>query len=170
MTSFSEAQSLLWHVIYTRPKFEKRIFVKLQKRKVETFLPLQKVMRQWSDRKKKVEVPLFPNYLFVHISPIDKWNVLCVEGVVRFLQFGGKSATISDIEMNTIRKSLLGDPEVSGKKFDKGDQVVITKGPLKGLKGVLVYNMGKKRLAIRIDTLDKSLLVNVHPGDLQKIH
>ena len=164
----SKYPDLLWHVIYTRPKFEKKIFSKLQEKKVETFLPLQKVMRQWSDRKKKVEVPLFPNYLFVNISSSDKWNVLNVDGVVRFLQFGNKSATISEKDINIIRRSLIGNPEVSNQKFNYGDPVVIIRGPLRGLEGVLINNKGKKRLAIRIDIIDKSILVNVPPGDLQK--
>ena len=125
-------------------------------------------MRQWSDRKKKVEVPLFPNYLFVRISSYDKWNVLAVEGVVRFLQFDGKSAILSEDDMDSIRKSLLANPEVSNEKFERGDHVIIERGPLKGLEGVLVKNNGRKRLAIRIDTIDRSLLVNVSPADLKK--
>ena len=165
----SEVQNLLWHVIYTRPRFEKKIFTRLKERKVETFLPLQKVMRQWSDRKKKVEVPLFPNYLFVHISSGDKWNVLSIEGVVRFLQFEGKSAILSETEMNTIRKSLLGNPEISNKRFEKGDQVVIMHGPLKGLKGILVHNNGRNKLAIRINTIDRSILVNISPNNIDKV-
>lgn len=166
----SKDQNLLWYVIYTRPKSEKKIFAKLQKKKIETFLPLQKVMRQWSDRKKKIEVPLFPNYLFVHISSLQRWNVLSVDGVVRFLQFDGKSAIISETEINTIRGSLSRNPEVSHERFHKGDQVVISQGPLKSLEGILVNVKGKKRLAIRIDTIDRSILVDVSPGDLSKLH
>ncbi len=164
--TYPKAENLVWHVIYTRPKFEKKIFERLQERKIETFLPLQKVIRQWSDRKKKVEVPLFPNYLFVRISSPDRWNVLDVNGVVRFLQFEGKSAIISETEVETIRKSLLGDLEVSNKKFNKGDQVIIVRGPLKGLKGILIENKGRRRLAIRINIIDKSILVNVSANDL----
>ena len=165
----SNIQSLPWYVIYTKPKFEKKIFTKLQEKKIESFLPLQKVMRQWSDRKKKVEVPLFPNYLFVRIPSIDKWNVLSVDGVVRFLQLDGKLATISEKEMNSIRKLLLGNPEVSNEKFNKGDQVVINCGPLKGLEGILINNKGVKRLAIRINTIDKSVLVNAPANYLLKV-
>ena len=165
----SKEHNLHWYIVYTRPKFEKKIFARLQEKKVEAFLPLQNVIRQWSDRKKRVEVPLFPNYLFVRILPIDRWNVLRVDGVVRFLQFGSKSAIISETEINNIRRSLLANPEVSNQKFDKGDQVVIINGPLRGLEGILVNKKGKKWLAIRIDTIDKSLLVNVLPRDLRKI-
>lgn len=164
----SKSQNLNWHVIYTRPKFEKKIFSKLRENNIETFLPLHKVMRQWSDRKKRVEVPLFPNYLFVNIAPKNRWHVLSVEGVVRFLQFEAKPAIVPEKDMETIRKSVLGNPEVSNQRFNNGDHVIIFRGPLRGLEGVLVNTNGRRRLAVRVDVIDKSILVNVSPADLQK--
>jgi len=159
-----------WHVIYTKPRFEKKVFELLQQHKIEAFLPLQRTIRQWKDRKKLVELPLFPSYLFVHISSVNKWEVLSINGVVRFLQFEGRDATLPESDIEAIRKSLVANPEVSdNQEFKYGDEVVITSGPLVGLEGVLVESNGKKRLAIQINAIEKLLLVNVIPGSVAKL-
>ena len=161
-----KAPNLLWYVLYTRPKFEKKIFMRLQEKRIETFLPLQKVVRQWRDRKKKVEVPLFPNYLFVHITQGEKWKVLNTYGAVRFLRFGQQDSILSEKEIDTIRKSLLGYPIITNRKYNVGDKLKIINGPLCGLEGHLTTQRGRNKLAITIKTIDRSILVEVSPTSL----
>ena len=77
-----------WYVVYTLSKHEKKVEKLLERKNIESYLPKRTIIRQWSDRKRKVEAPLFPNYLFVHIHPREFWKVLSTNGVIRFVCTG----------------------------------------------------------------------------------
>jgi transcription antitermination factor NusG len=91
-----------WRVVYTYPQQEKKIFNKLLALGMNAYLPLRKIVKQWSDRKKQLEVPLFPNYLFVKVPDIYRFRVLAIPGVTRFISFDGRLAAVSDKEMKMI--------------------------------------------------------------------
>jgi len=152
-----------WYAIYTRPRHEKKIYARLQQEKIEAFLPLQTTIRQWSDRKKKISEPLFSCYVFVHISSKDYYRVLNLNGVVRYITFEGKAVIIPEKQIRLIRSVLDLDVEIeeSTEPIPKGARVEIKAGPLTGVTGELFERTGKKRVFIRIDEINKTLLVNV---------
>ncbi|MCE2843828.1 MAG: UpxY family transcription antiterminator, partial [Sediminibacterium sp.] len=96
----------LWHVIYTKSKWEKKVDSLLMQRGFESWCPVQKKERQWSDRKKIIEEPLFRSYVFVKAAKEDRNQILSVNGVVNFLYFEKKPAIIRDKEIQTIKKYL----------------------------------------------------------------
>jgi transcriptional antiterminator RfaH len=156
-------KKLTWYALYTRPRHEKKIYARLQQENIQAFLPLRTTIRQWSDRKKKVTEPLFSCYVFVCISSKDYYRILNLDGVVRYVTFEGKAAAIPEKQIMFIRMLLEQDIEIeeSTEPIPKGARVEIKIGPLTGVSGELLENSGKKRVIIRIEEINKALLVNV---------
>ncbi len=154
-----------WFVVYTKPRHEKKSAEFLRMSGIEVFLPLRKELRSWSDRKKWVEMPLFPSYLFVNIFEEDYKQVASTYGVVRFIYSDGKPAKISDTEIFSIKKLIEFSPnipmEVRDEMFEVGDETIVRSGPLKGLKAKLVEFKGKSRIAVEIINLGKTILVEM---------
>jgi transcriptional antiterminator RfaH len=120
-----------WYVVYTKPKWEKKVAEQLTQFGVECYCPLITVVRQWSDRKKKVEVPLFNSYVFVQLEEKDRNLVFQSAGAVRYLFWLGKPAIVRDEEINTI-KDWLSTPDqcdVSLADFQIGDKITLESGP-----------------------------------------
>lgn len=128
-----------WYVVYTKPKWEKKVAEQLQKIGITTFCPLITQIRQWSDRKKKVEVPLFNSYVFVQLDEIQRNDVFQVSGVVRYLFWLGKPAVVRDDEIEIIRKSLNSDlvEDVLVESYKKGDRITVEAGAFKDKVGVV---------------------------------
>ncbi len=161
---------LNWYALYTRPRFEKKVVVELHRREIESYLPVQTVVRQWSDRKKKVEEPLFRSYVFVHTTSNDRINSLQIDGVVRMVGFGGKPSIIPDDQIDAIKRFLT-----EGYRFElqdylvQGDRVKVTHGPLMGVHGKLVEIRNERRFVISIEAIRQSIAVEIDPGLLRKI-
>lgn len=120
-----------WYVVYTKPKWEKKVAEQLTKIGIECYCPLITQVRQWSDRKKKVIVPLFNSYVFVQLEEKDRNLVFQSEGAVRYLFWLGKAAIVRDEEINTI-KDWLSTPDkcdVSLEAFQIGDKITLESGP-----------------------------------------
>ena len=125
-----------WYAVYTRPRFEKRVMKGLQDQGIDAYLPLIKTLRQWSDRKKLVEVPLFSSYVFVNIDRRFYDQVLQIHGAVKYITFEGKAATIPNDQIDILRIIVNSNEKVEthwGTRR-KGDKVMVTAGSLKGLK------------------------------------
>lgn len=152
-----------WFAVYTRSRAEKKVFQRLQEEHIKSFLPLQKTIRQWSDRKKKVEVPLLRSYVFVHISLLDYSLVLKTDGVVKFVTFEGQAAPIPQKQIDYLEILANSDVEIekTEKFFKPGQRVKIISGPLKDIVGELVIHGRKKRFLIRVDHIKQNLLVNI---------
>src|SRR5450631_2423581 len=101
-----------WYAVYTRPRWEKKVAGLLQDKGFEHYCPLNKVMRQWSDRKKVVLEPLFKGYVFVQVAEDKKWELMSINGIVNYVYWLGKPAKIRNSEIETIRKFLNEFPEV----------------------------------------------------------
>jgi transcription antitermination factor NusG len=157
-----------WYTIYTYPNLEKKIYAALANKNIESYLPLQKVFRQWSDRTKELCVPLFPNYLFVHIENNERGNVLGISGVARILSFDGKPAIIPDTEIRTIRQLENTKVEVEPTLVN-GDRVQIIQGPFAGLEGILFDKKGKKRFGVRLTGFRQSLSLEISRAFLKKL-
>jgi transcription antitermination factor NusG len=152
-----------WYVVYTMPHHEKKIYAQLQKEGINAYLPLQTTLKQWRDRKKKVNEPLFRSYLFVHINMNEYYKVLNRPGVIRYVCFEGKAVKVPETKIEAIQNLLDNKVELeeSPTYLKKGDKVRIMGGILQGFNGELVLLNNQKRVIIRIEEINKSLFVNV---------
>lgn len=162
----------LWYAVYTKSRTEKKVLLELEYQGIEAYLPIYKKLRQWSDRKKWVETPLISGYLFVHINNIDYDKVFRTQGVVAYVRFEGKAATIPDNQIDAIKQLLRQHQykiKISREIFTKGDYIEVIGGPLLGLKGTLISIRGKKRVAVQLAQLNLSLIVELPLEEIRKI-
>jgi transcriptional antiterminator RfaH len=147
-----------WFAVYTRPRFEKKIEKYLTDRNIICYLPMVKLLRQWTDRKKWVEMPLFSSYIFVRVDEQDYVEVLKAPGTVRYITFEGNAVEISDKEIENIKWVL--SSEITAEPIDtyipKGEKVEIVKGPLRGLIAEMVTYNNKNIIVVRLDQLERS--------------
>lgn len=161
-----------WYAIYTCPNTEKKIYNELNRRAIRAILPTTKVMRQWSDRKKLIEVPLFPNYLFVNILYTEMWLVSMLRGVVRFVSSEGTPVVVKDSEINLIEKLASEESAadvVKSDSFNSGEKVQVKKGPFAGLVGTVASLAGITKLYVELETIHKVISINIDAGLLEKI-
>jgi transcription antitermination factor NusG len=160
-----------WYAIYTNPRAEKLVYTRLLEIGVETYLPLQKTYRQWSDRKKLVERPLLSSYVFVKVIPKEFPPVYKTTGVVKFVSFEGHPVAIPQNQIDNLRLLVNSDAEieVTGEPLAKGDNVEVVSGSLIGLTGELVSIGGRKRVIVRIDKLEQNIVVTIPVTFLKKI-
>ena len=152
-----------WYPVYTYPRAEKKAYERLVSKGIEAYLPLQRQLREWSDRRRWIEEPLIKSYLFVKILAKQSIDVLNTQGIARFIYFSGKIASIPEIQIEAL-KVLLAETiefEVSDRFFKKGEQAKVISGPLIGLSGELVEVYSKKQFLIRLGDTEKSLLVKI---------
>jgi transcription antitermination factor NusG len=160
-----------WYALYTRPRAEKLVFQRLVEEKIETFLPLQKTYKMWSDRKKLVEKPLLASYIFVKTNNKCFPKVYKTNGVVKFVSFEGKPVSIPQNQIDNLRLLINSDAEieVSSDKFAPGDNVEVVSGSLIGLTGELIKIGSKNRVIVRIDRLDQNLILKIPKAFLRKM-
>ncbi|MDP2423186.1 MAG: UpxY family transcription antiterminator [Bacteroidales bacterium] len=160
-----------WYAIYTRSRYEKKVFSELTSKGVEAYLPLIKNLKQWSDRKKWVEEPLIRSYVFVYVDRPDYNFALQVTGAVKYVFFEGKPAIIPAWQIMALKTALeIGkDFVISGEALAAGDRVLITRGPFSNIHGELVEIQGSRKVVIRIDHIGYSLLLTIAPGHLRKV-
>ena len=150
-----------WYVIYTKRNYEIRVAKALNAIGINAYCPVFKHIKQYSDRKKKVEKPLLPSYVLVNISNKDRVNVFSIPGVVRFLFWLGKPAIVRPEEIELLKKELQGYydlPAVDNLK--KGKDYTISSGPFKGYEG-RILNLSKNRLKIELKNIGLFVTVNV---------
>ena len=160
-----------WYAVYTRPRAEKLVFKRLVEAGVETFLPMIKTYRQWSDRKKLIEKPLLSSYIFVKTRPKSFPLVYKANGVVKFVTFEGQPVSIPQNQIDNLRLLIDSDAEieVTSEKFATGDNVEVVSGSLVGLTGELIKIGSHNRVVVRIDKLDQNLILKIPKAFLRKI-
>lgn len=158
-----------WHVIYTRPRHEKHTARSLERKGIECYLPLRTELRQWHDRKKKIESPVFPGYLFVQVDSREMLQVYYTDGFVKFIATEDKPDIVPEGDIRTLRRALVGDFEISTEAFELGDKVRVASGPMKGLQGNLIRFKQNSKLVINIDVIDKSVLVTIPSYFIEKV-
>jgi transcriptional antiterminator RfaH len=164
-------EKLHWYAAYTNSRAEKKVWKELQKQGIEAYLPLQRKLRQWSDRRKWVEEPLIRCYIFVRIDIGNYYQVLNTTGVVRYITFEGKAVPIPENQIDVLRKLVANeaDVEVTTENFTPGDRVKVVSGPMHGLEGELVDFRGNRRVMISIEHIGQQLLVSIPAGFLEII-
>jgi transcription antitermination factor NusG len=161
-----------WYAIQTRSRHEKMVEQRLLERGVQTFLPMVTEIHRWSDRKKKVQLPLFSGYLFARLvhSRVERLRVLNVDGVVGFVGDRGEGAPIPEIQIDAVRSLIDGQPSWSSHPFLKiGQRVRIRGGALDGVEGILVSRSGNATLVISIDAIQRSLAVRVEGYQVEAV-
>lgn len=160
-----------WYAIYTHPRAEKLVYSRLVEVGIEAFLPMQKSVRQWSDRKKIIEKPLLSSYIFVHVLQKEFPIVYKTFGVVKFISFEGQPVYIPQKQIDNLRLLVNSDAEieVTSEKFEKGDNVEVMTGSLTGLTGELITTGSKKRVIVRLDKLDQNIIITIPVTFLRKI-
>jgi transcriptional antiterminator RfaH len=165
-------QNYYWYALYTRSRTEKKVEIELRHRDITLFLPMRKTLRQWSDRKKWVEVPLFNSYIFVYISEKQYLDVLRTPNAVRFVTFEGKAVPIPLQQIEAVKAFIeQGTPEFNEEIqiLESGRNIEITKGPMMGLHGILISVAGKHRVKVEIECVGKSLIIDVPKTSLREI-
>jgi len=151
-----------WYAIYTRSRREKKVSMELEERGLEHFLPLVPQLRYWKDRKKIVNMPIFPGYIFVNIKLSEKIRVLRANGVIRFIEFNGSPSPIPDVQIEDVRQLLQYPDRVeTASYFNCGDPVEITAGPFSGIRGKIIHSRGKQRLLVGIEIINQAISVEI---------
>jgi len=143
-----------WYAVHTRPRWEKKVASLLQDRGIENYCPLNKVMRQWSDRKKTILEPLFKGYVFVQVDESAKWELLTINGIVNYVHWLGKPARICEDEIDIIRRFLneFEDIEVTENAVRVNSTVQVKQGVLMNYKGI-VLELNGNRAKVKIESM-----------------
>jgi transcription antitermination factor NusG len=169
-SAIAESSQSAWYAAYTCSRHEKRIAQQLEERGVEHFLPLYRSVRRWKDRKKELELVLFPGYIFVRIDLMNRLQVLQVPGVVRFVAFNGYPAALSSNDIEGLRNGLSHNLVAEHHPFlNVGRRVRVIYGPLSGAQGILVRRRNESRLVISIEAIMRSVSVEVDEADIVPI-
>jgi len=151
-----------WFALYTKPRWEKKVSNVLDGKGVESWCPLKRTEKQWSDRKKIVEEPLFASYVFVHIDDKEKPAVLMTDGILNFVYHIGKPAVIRDKEIEIIKRFLLEkDASISVQSLqslDRNTRIKVDHGIFMDTTGTVVKG-GKKKVFVKLESLDQVMIV-----------
>jgi len=161
----------LWYVIYVRSRHEKTVHSALLDKGIDASLPMRTVVREWSDRKKKVQLPLFRGYVFVNIDlKVDNLNVLKTPGVVKFIGIRKEPSRIPNEQIHWMHMMAAESTTVrTEKEIPVGERVHVMAGPFKGTEGVVIRDGGKSRLVVLIESIMQAVSVDIKPEYLEKI-
>jgi transcriptional antiterminator RfaH len=161
-----------WYVMYTKPRHEKAVARRLTELNINGYLPITKTLRTWCDRKRFIEMPLFPSYVFVQLNnSLEYSNGLDVEGVLHYVRFGREVVTVSESIIHNIQ--MVAEQgrniEVSSDYFKPGQQFAVQRGPLTGLSCEMVRVHGTQKILVRVNLLQRNLLMTMPAEDLLAI-
>lgn len=174
MVAEENGAQLRWYACYTKARHEKRVQAVLQERSIEAFLPLIPRVSQWKDRKKVVDWPLFPSYVFGRFALEDAHRVLSVPGVATLVKADGRPVPIPDAELENVRRFAEalreGGVEVEPRPFlAKGAWVQVLEGPFQGVRGIVVENRGRRRVLIGLEAIGQGLEIDIRTSALQPV-
>lgn len=155
-----------WFVAYTIARSEKKVYDRLLVEGFECYLPTYTTMKQWSDRKKKVQLPLFTSYVFVRVTESKLAGILKIPGVVKIVYYLGRPAIVRQKEIDSI-KEFLEQTEGYRIKVKVGDKVEVSSGVMQGVFGEVV-RIGKTKVVIQIEQLGLSLVATIPRSQLSK--
>lgn len=157
-----------WFVVYTRPRWEKKVALTLEERGIENYCPLNKVTKKWSDRHKVVLEPLFKGYVFINIADDIKWEVKKVNGILNYVHWLGRPAIVPQVQIDTIKKFMQDyqQVEVSELSIDKNSRVRIRQGLLMHHEGMVLQESGAQA-KVHINSLGITLTATFQKANLQ---
>ena len=167
--SLPQAVPLLnWCIAYTLPRHERRVAEQIVARGLQSYLPLYETLRRWTDRRVKVEFPLFPGYVFVRLQLAERVHVLELPGVLRFVSFQGRPATLDAAEIESLRHTLT-LRKAEPYRYLAGKRVRFRGGAFDGLEGVIVRRKHATRVVVSIDSIQRSISIEADGCDLECI-
>jgi len=163
---------MAWYALCTRSRHEKKLLMEISDRSIEVFLPMREVLSRWKDRRKRVWIPLFPGYIFVHQidTPESRHRVLNIPGAVRFVGFEGRATSVPDEQIDGVRRFLESCLAVDPYPYIKiGQRVEVIAGPLKGIQGRLVKKKGRFRFVLQVDLIRQAVSVEIDASDVRPL-
>lgn len=158
----AESREAHWYAAYTYANHEKRVAQQLERRCVEHLLPLYESVRQWKDRRVRLQMPLFPGYVFVRMPVREKLRVLEIPSVARLVGFGGNPTPIPPEDMQAVRACVNGRPGMEPYRYMRqGQRVRVMSGPMTGFSGIVVRQKNRTRLVVSFDVLERSVAVEL---------
>lgn len=159
-----------WHVLVTKGNHTKKVNSQLLLKNIETYLPLTKRVRQWCDRRREVEMPIFGNYIFVNVNLKERLMALQTDGCARYVCFGHGPAIVREEEIANLKNVFdhVQNPEIVH-YAKEGDLVEIVRGPLRGVCGLVEKYKGKHRILVSVKTINHSIALDVDPADLKLV-
>lgn len=159
----SRSGTYKWYPVYTQPRAEKKAHQALVNKGIETYLPIRRQLKQWSDRKKWVDEPFIKSYLFVHIAEHEQAEILMTKGIARFIYFGGKITPMPDRQIDDLRLLMTSsiELEVTEEHLLPGEKIIIKAGPLKGMTGEIISYRSQKQLILRLENLGCCIIIHV---------
>ncbi len=167
-----EVEGAAWYALYTRSRFEKKLMSELADRSIEVFLPMREILSRWKDRKKKIWIPLFPGYLFIHYvdTSAERYRILNIPGAVRFVSFNSQIVPVPQEQIDGVRRFLESHLAIDPYPYIKvGRRVEVIAGPLKGIKGKLVQKRGRFRFVLQVDLIKQAVSVEIDASDVRPI-
>jgi len=159
-----------WYAVYTRPRFEKKVKQALEEKGEEVFLPLITKIRQWKDRKKKVDMPLFPSYLFLRFDFRRRFDILPTKGIVKIVNFKGVPAIVPDWEIASLKKMMEHPKTLQLENYIRpGELVEVIDGPFKGMHGSVKVLRGQERLLLSIEGIMQTVSVEISSGMVKRL-
>jgi transcription antitermination factor NusG len=159
-----------WYAVYTKPRWEKKVAALLEEKGITYYCPLNKVIKQWSDRKKTVMEPLFKSYVFIQVEESKKWEILKISGIFSYVTWLGKPAKIKNSEIDTIRKFLkeFVSVEVMDLNLAVNGTVKVKQGALMDYQGILLHISGN-RASVRIQSMGVELTTIIDKKNLEMV-
>lgn len=167
-----EHKSQNWYVVKTNPRAEKKVLDRISLLGIEAYLPLVQTIRQWSDRKKKIEIPLINSTLFIHCFENELAKLYEVQGFHSFLYYLKKPAIVRDYEINNLRILLKQQTDYEAGELEnitKGDKVEVIRGPFQGLIATSIEIDRTHKLIVEIEGIEQKFIVHVPRSFVKKL-
>ncbi|HTR48139.1 MAG TPA: UpxY family transcription antiterminator [Verrucomicrobiae bacterium] len=159
-----------WYAVYTKHQHEKKSADLLARKGLEVYLPLYESVRQWRDRKKTLNVPLFPGYVFLRSTLDNRLEILTTPGIFFIVATAGHACSLPDREIESMKTLTTSHAAIEPHPYLKsGDHVRIRRGPLAGVSGILTWVRNQHRVVLGVELLQKAVSVEVIASDLEKI-
>jgi transcription antitermination factor NusG len=159
-----------WYAVSVRPRYEKLVTRHLDHQGLNCFLPLYRSVRRWKDRRKELDMALFPGYVFVKLNLQDRLGVLRAPGVLRFVTFQGQPAAVSDSEIHALEASLSAGLRPQPHPYlRQGKRVRVTSGPLANTEGIMIRRKDGFRLVLSINLITRSVMLEVDESDVEPV-
>jgi transcription antitermination factor NusG len=164
----AEYVELNWYAVYTWAHHEKRVAEQMRQRQLRGFLPVYRSIRRWKDRRKEIELALFPSYVFVHLALKDRVRVLEIPGVVHLVSARGKPTRLPDHEIESFQRGLEGCVRMEPHPYlQAGRRVRVRSGPMTGLEGLLLRRKDGLRLVVCVEILMRAVAVEIDEADVE---
>jgi transcription antitermination factor NusG len=164
------SDALNWYALHTCPRHEKCVAQQIEQRSISCFLPLYRSVRRWKDRRKELELALFPGYVFVHLALKDRIRVLQLPSAVHLVSFNGQPAVLPEAEIEGLRQRLTPGARIEPHPYlREGCRVRVCGGPMQGLEGIIIRRKDRCRVVFSVDLIMRSMAVEVDESDLEPV-